>query len=177
MSEQDVLLVLLFAFPALALVAVVKDAASYTIPNWISLALVAAFVPAAVAAWQADVPLAVLGACVGIGALALVAGMAMFAFGWIGGGDAKLLAACALWLGWQGMAPFLFWTTIAGGVMAAMLLVARRHGAQFVGSNAPVWLGRLFSRTADVPYGVAIAFGALLAFRYGALATGVILPF
>ena len=177
MSPQDVLLVLLLAFPALVLVAAVKDAASYTIPNWISLALVAAFVPAAAAAWQAEVAPAVIGVCVVVGLLALLAGMAMFAFGWIGGGDAKLFAACALWLGWQGLAPFLFWTTISGGVMAAMLLVARRHGAQFVGSNAPMWLSRLFSRTADVPYGVAIAFGALMAFRYGALATGVILPF
>ena len=177
MSAQDVLLVLLFAFPALVLVAAVKDAATYTIPNWISLALIAAFVPTAAVAWQAEVSLTVIGLCLVVGVFALLAGMAMFAFGWIGGGDAKLFAACALWLGWQGLAPFLFWTTISGGVMAAMLLVGRRHFAQLVGDNAPVWLTRLFSRTADVPYGVAIAFGALMAFRYGALATGVILPF
>jgi prepilin peptidase CpaA len=177
MSAQDVLLVLLFAFPALVLVAAVKDAATYTIPNWISLALVAAFVPTAAVAWQAEVSLTVIGLCAVVGLFALLAGMAMFAFGWIGGGDAKLFAACALWLGWQGLAPFLFWTTISGGVMAAMLLVGRRHFAALVGSNAPVWLSRLFSAKADVPYGVAIAFGALMAFRYGALATGVILPF
>ena len=177
MSPQDLLLILLLAFPLLVLAAAVTDAATYTIPNWISLALAGAFVPAAAAAWWAEVPLSVIGLCVGLGFAALILGMAMFAFGWIGGGDAKLLAACALWLGWQGLAPFLFWTTVAGGVMAAALLVARRHGAQFVGSNAPTWLGRLFSRQADVPYGVAIAFGALMAFRHGALATGVILPF
>ena len=164
-------------FPALVITAALRDVTTYTIPNWISLALVAAFVPAAAAAWQAEVAPAVIGVCGVVGLFALLAGMAMFAFGWIGGGDAKLFAACALWLGWQGLAPFLFWTTISGGVMAAMLLVGRRHFAQLVGDNAPVWLSRLFSRTADVPYGVAIAFGALMAFRYGALATGVILPF
>src|SRR3712207_6991938 len=62
------------------------------------------------------------------------------------------------------------------GVQTCALPICR-HGAQFVGSNAPVWIGRLFSRKADVPYGVAIAFGALMAFSHGALATGVILPF
>jgi prepilin peptidase CpaA len=177
MSPQDILLILLAAFPLLVLVAAVKDATTYTIPNWISLALLAAFVPAAAAGWFAEVPLSVIGACVGVGFAALLVGMAMFAFGWIGGGDAKLLAACALWLGWSGLAPFLFWTTIAGGVMAAVLLVARRHGAQFVGGGAPMWVARLLDREAAVPYGVAIAFGALMAFRHGALATGVVLPF
>ena len=177
MSPQDVLLILLAAFPLLVVIAAGQDAATYTIPNWISLALLGAFVPAAVAAWAAGVSPMVLAGCVGVGVAALLAGMAMFAFGWIGGGDAKLLAACSLWLGLGGLAPFLFWTTISGGVMAMVLLVGRRHGAQFVGSGAPAWLSRLFSREADVPYGVAIAIGALAAFRHGALATGVILPF
>jgi len=177
MSPPDVLLILLAAFPLLVLVAAVKDAATYTIPNWISLALLAAFIPAAGVAWLAQVPWSVLAVCVGVGFAALMAGMAMFAFGWIGGGDAKLLAASALWLGLPGLAPFLFWTALAGGGLAMLLLVARYHGVQFLGPNAPSWLVRLFGRKADVPYGVAIAFGALMAFPYGALATGVILPF
>jgi prepilin peptidase CpaA len=177
MTPQDVLLILLVAFPVLVIVAALKDATSYLIPNWISLALVAAFAPAAITAWVAQVPLSVLAVCVGVGFAALLAGMAMFAFGWIGGGDAKLMAASALWLGLGGLAPFLLWTTISGGGLAMLLLVARRHGAQFVGPNAPAWFSRLFSREADVPYGVAIAFGALMGFPHGVLATAVILPF
>jgi len=177
MSPQDGLLLLLAVFPILVIVAAVTDATSYTIPNWISLALLAAFVPAAVVAWYALVPGAVLATNVGVGFAALLVGMAMFSFGWIGGGDAKLLAACCLWLGLPAIAPFLFWTTIFGGGLAMLLLVARRHGAQFVGPGAPAWFARLFSREADVPYGVAIAFGALMAFPEGALTTGVLLPF
>ena len=177
MTPQNALLLLMAVFPLLVLTAAIKDARTYTIPNWISLALLAAFVPTAGAAWLAQVPLSELGVSVAVGFAALIAGMAMFAFGWIGGGDAKLLAASTLWIGLPGLAPFLFWTTIAGGGLAMMLLVARRHGAQFVGGNVPVWVGRLFSRDADVPYGVAIAFGALMAFPHGVLATGVILPF
>jgi len=177
MSPQDALLILLAVFPLLVVVAAVKDATSYTIPNWISLALLGAFVPAAAVAWNAQVPLAVIATCVGIGFAALLAGMAMFAFGWIGGGDAKLLAASALWLGLEGLAPFLFWTTIAGGMLSAMLLVARRYGAEFVGDAAPAWVLRLLDLKAAVPYGVAIAFGALMAFPYGALAKGLRWPF
>ena len=177
MSPQDILLILLAAFALLVLFAAARDAATYIIPNWISLTLLALFVPAAGLAWVAQVPWSVLAVSAGVGFAALLAGMAMFAFGWIGGGDAKLLAASALWLGLPGLAPFLFWTAIAGGGLAAVLLVCRRHGVQFVGPNAPEWLARLFGAKADVPYGVAIAFGAMMAFPYGALATGVNLPF
>ena len=169
MSPQDILLILLAPFAALVLFAALRDLTSYTIPNWISLALLAAFVPAAVAAWYAQVPLQTIGLCVAVGFAALLVGMAMFAFGWIGGGDAKLLAASALWLGLEGLAPFLFWTTIAGGLLSAMLLVARRHGAEFVGAGAPAWVLRLLDLKAAVPYGVAIAFGALFAFPQAAL--------
>ena len=177
MSPQDLLPILLAVFPLLVLVAAVKDATSYTIPNWISLALLAGFVPAAAAAVMAGTPLAVIGLCAAVGAGALVAGVAMFAFGWIGGGDAKLMAASALWLGLGGLAPFLFWTTVAGGLLSAVLLVARRHGAQFVGDAAPAWVLRLLDLKAAVPYGVAIAFGALMAFPHGALAGAVRWPF
>ena len=164
----------LIVFPALMAYAAASDLLTMTIPNKVSLALVLTFAAFAVfggLAWDAVL------LHVAAGALVLIVCFGMFAFGWIGGGDAKLLAGCALWLGLPGLAPFLFWTTVAGGVMAAVLLVARRHAAQFVGSDAPTWIGRLFSRQADVPYGVAIAFGALMAFRHGALATGVIWPF
>src|SRR4051812_30411883 len=88
---------LLLVFPALVIFAGLKDLTSYTIPNWISLALIAAFPLAALAA---GLPLAGLGLHAGVGAAALVAAMVMFALGWIGGGDAKLFAAAGLWLGW-----------------------------------------------------------------------------
>ena len=50
----------------------------------------------------------------------------MFALGWIGGGDAKLFAACMLWLGWPASAPFVIWTALAGGGLAVALLWGRR---------------------------------------------------
>ncbi|MDP3300196.1 MAG: prepilin peptidase, partial [Phenylobacterium sp.] len=93
--------VLLVICPALLIVAALKDVTTYTIPNWISLALIVAFFPTAL---LLGLPLDVLGLHVGLGVGALVAGMVMFALGWIGGGDAKVFAASALWLGWPASA-------------------------------------------------------------------------
>ena len=176
MSPQDLLLLSAIAFPLLVLTAAVKDLTSYTIPNWISLALMAAFIPAAGAAWAAGVPATQLLICLGVGLAALAAGVAMFAMRWIGGGDAKLMAASALWLGASGLAPFLMWTAIAGGGLTIILITVRRHGAAFAGGGGG-WVGRLMSRDGDVPYGVAICVGALAAFRYGAITQAIALPF
>src|SRR4051812_36044089 len=95
---------ILLLLPALAILAALKDATSYTIPNWISLALLAGFVPAALVT---HLPLMVIGLSFAIALGGLVLGMAMFALGWIGGGDAKFMAAASLWLGWAGLPTFL----------------------------------------------------------------------
>lgn len=180
MSPQDLLLMSVLSFPLLVLTAAVKDLTSFTIPNWISLGLIAAWLPAAGGALAAGVPGGELLACLGVGAAALVVGIGMFACRWIGGGDAKLMAAAALWLGAPGIAPFLMWTTLAGGALTFTLIAARRHGAAFVGHTGPDaehWVGRLMDRQGDVPYGVAICVGALAAFPYGAVTRAVVLPF
>lgn len=180
MSPQDLLLLSAIVFPLLVLTAAVKDLTSFTIPNWISLGLIAGWLPAAGAAAAAGAPTSDLLVCLGVGGAALLVGMGMFALRWIGGGDAKLMAAAALWLGAPGLAPFLMWTTLAGGVLTFMLITARRHGAAFVGDTGPEashWVGRLMDRQGDVPYGVAICVGALAAFPYGAVTRAVILPF
>ena len=180
MSPQDLLLITVLGFSLLMATAAVKDLTSFTIPNWISLALVAGFVPAAGAALNAGTPLGEVLVCLGVGFAALLVGMGMFAARWIGGGDAKLMAAAALWLGAPGLAPFLMWTTLAGGALTFFLIAARRHGASFVGHTGPDaegWVGRLMDRRGDVPYGVAIAVGALAAFPFGALTRAVVLPF
>ena len=113
---------LLLIFPALAIAGALKDLTSYTIPNWISLALIVAFVPAALAS-GASLPQIGLCLATGFGALAL--GMGMFAAGWVGGGDGKLLAACALWMGWPAVLPFLLYTALAGGALTFAILALR----------------------------------------------------
>jgi prepilin peptidase CpaA len=98
----------------------------------------------------------------GAGLGLLAAGFILFSFGFVGGGDAKLLAAAGVWLGLDGLAPFLFMTVMAGGLLAATLLVrsvfpiALRH-------MAPGLLPGASGVKTTVPYGYAIAAGAILA--------------
>jgi prepilin peptidase CpaA len=81
------------------------------------------------------------------------AGIAAFHFGFFGGGDAKLLAAGALWTGAASVGAFLFATALAGGVLALAFLV----WAPLARSG-----GREVQRIA-LPYGVAISAGGILA--------------
>ena len=157
----------LLAFPVLVIVAALKDLTSFTIPNWITLALIAAF---PVAALMGGLPLPAIGLHAAVGVAALVLGMVMFAVGWIGGGDAKLFAAAGLWLGWPASMTFLLMTCIAGGALAVMLLGLRSARLRPFVPAGPAWLLRLAEPGENVPYGVAIAAGALAAFPISALA-------
>ena len=158
-------LVVLTVLPLMAVIAAVKDLTTMTIPNWITLVLIAAFVPAALIAglgW-ADIGWHLLA-----GVVALLAGMGMFALRWLGGGDAKIMAALILWLGPAAVLPFLLWTAIAGGALALILLTARSRLPALAGIG-PAWVGRLMEPKGDIPYGVAICLGALKAWPISGL--------
>jgi len=164
---EALILVLLAVLPALVIVAGLKDLTSMTIPNWISGGLILGFVPAALAV---GLPIGVVAIHFGIGLLALFCGAAMFAMKWIGGGDAKLMAAACLWLGLSAAGPFLLYTGVIGGAFCLILLGARGHLAPYL-PTGPQWMARLMEPKGDIPYGVAIALGALVAFPESALVT------
>jgi len=152
---------LLTVFPALVITGGLKDITSFTIPNWISAALIGGFLLAALALglpWQSGLTM------LGIGIAALFVAMGMFAMGWIGGGDAKMFAAAALWLGWPASLTFLLVTGLAGGALAVTLLGLRSVWVRPLAVRGPDWVGRLATPGGDAPYGVAIAIGALAAF-------------
>ena len=157
---------LLAVFPAMVILAGLRYVTSYTIPNWISGLLVVAFFPAALAL---GLPMGALGTHLVVGAVALVLGMVMFALGWIGGGDAKLLAAAGLWLGVPAAFTYLAVTGVAGGGLALVLLGLRSVWLRHYVQLGPAWFGRLATPGENVPYGVAIAVGALAAFPGSAL--------
>jgi prepilin peptidase CpaA len=161
-------LIALSVFPAVMFAAALCDLATMTIPNRLSLILITAFVPAALISGAS---LSTLGLCLAVGLGGLVIGAGMFALGWIGGGDAKIMAAAGLWLGLSGALPFLTWTTVAGGLFGLGVLFARKW-AQPWANAGPAWVGRLLEPRGDIPYGVAIAAGALAAFPQSALVHG-----
>ena len=158
---MDILtLALLGVMPALVIVAGLKDLTSMKIPNWISGLLIIFFIPAALAVGLAPLDMAIH---LGVAIAALVVGAGMFALRWIGGGDAKLMAAACLWLGLQGSGMFLLWTGVMGGLFCLVLIFARFHSRPYL-AGAPGWLVNLMEPRGDIPYGVAIAAGALMAY-------------
>ena len=156
----ELALVLLAVMPVLVIIAGLHDLTTMKIPNWISGLLILGFFPAAFAL---GLPLTEVATALGVGFVALLAGMAMFALRWVGGGDAKLMAAASLWFGLSGVAPFLLYTALIGGGFC-MVLMAARARLQVFALNGPAWVTRLMQPKGDIPYGVAIAVGALLAY-------------
>ena len=150
----------LSVFPAALLIAAANDLYEFKIPNWISLTLICAY-PVAGLAVSAAPQIMIEGVI--IGAAALTVGFALFALRVVGGGDAKLFAATAPWLGAMAIGPFLLYTAIAGLVLTIAMLAFRKLPILPVYAHAP-WLLRLHDRKKELPYGVAIAAGGLVSF-------------
>lgn len=153
-------------FPIGLLLAAVSDLKTMTIPNRLCLLLAAVFVPAA---FMAHLSLEQWIQCLGMGAIGLSTGIFMFALGLMGGGDAKLIAATCLWVGLSGIVSFLVYTALAGGAFTLALLGARRL-IEIYAVPLNGWLKRLMQPRGDVPYGVAICAGGILAIPHGPMA-------
>jgi prepilin peptidase CpaA len=153
--------ILVAAFAALVILAAQRDVVSYVIPNWISAALVATF---PLAAFATGLPLLSVAVHAGVGVTALLVGMGLFALRVIGGGDAKLLAAVMLWLGWPAGLSAILVMGLAGGALALGLQALRASALRPYLLSGPAWITRLAEPGEAAPYGVAIALGALAAF-------------
>jgi prepilin peptidase CpaA len=130
-----------------------------TIPNRLCAVLAILFLPAALAL---AMPPAALALHLLAGAVVLLFGVLFFARGWIGGGDAKIAAAAALWLGFDALLPFLTLSALFGGFLTVGIVILRAHMLPAFALRP--WLLRLHDPKAGIPYGVAIAAGAIAAF-------------
>lgn len=152
---------LLLLFPMAMAYAAASDLLTLTIPNRISLALIAAFLalaPFAGMTWS------VFFQHLGTGGAVLAGGIALFALGLFGGGDAKLLAAAGLWLGPDHMMPFMFNVVVLGGVLSVIILGYRQLVPASVSGRLPAWAERLRNPATGIPYGIAIAGAALMVY-------------
>lgn len=152
------LIALLVAFPAAMAFAAASDLVSMTISNWLSLFLIVMFALCAVLlglSWSQ------IGWHLAAGGLVLVVCFGCFAAGWIGGGDAKLAAATALWFGFGQLLPYLLYAAIFGGILTFLILRLRAGPLPAVAENWS-WLRRLHAANEGVPYGIALALSALV---------------
>jgi prepilin peptidase CpaA len=150
---------LILIFPLAMAFAAAMDLFTMTIPNRVSILLVVSF---AIVAFVVDPSWAILNKHLIVAAIVFVAAIAMFAMGWLGGGDAKLLSAASLWLGPDLLANYLVCVGIIGGVLAVALLRYRSI------TVLPEWLGRqtwalrLHQENGGIPYGVALGASAMI---------------
>jgi prepilin peptidase CpaA len=120
--------------------AMVSDFKSLIIPNWILAHLAVA-------------------------AMVLLFFLAFFLAGWVAGGDVKLIAAIALWIGPENASLFVLLTAFLGALLALALLLIKKHGGVVGGTLGHNWLyqrARALAERSQCPYGVAIGLAALL---------------
>lgn len=152
--------VLLLIFPLLMAFAASSDLLTMRISNRLVLLLIAGF---AIAAIVTGMSLEQIGLHLTAAMLVLTVGFTCFAFGWIGGGDAKLAAATTLWLGFGLTLPYLLYASVLGGALTLSILALRRFPlTPFLARFQ--WLERLHNPTSGVPYGIALAIAGMLVY-------------
>lgn len=148
----------LVLFPALMAYAAWSDLFTMTISNLVSIILVAGFVSLAA---LTGMPLAtLLEMHLATGLAVLVLTFVFFARGWIGGGDAKLAAATAVWLGWSNLFDYGMQASILGAALTLGILHFRKMTLPGAFMNR-AWVARLHQRGNGVPYGIALAIAGL----------------
>jgi len=150
----------LLMFPALMAFAAASDLFTMTISNRVSLGLAAGFLLLAVLSGME--PTAIL-SHVGAGAVVLLIAFLCFAMGWIGGGDAKIAAAAALWFGFGHLMNYLLYASLFGGALTLLLLQFRQWPLPY-GLAGQAWLARLHAKESGIPYGIALALSALMVY-------------
>ena len=150
-------LVAQYILPSLLLVAAINDVKTHKIPNWISVALLIGFL---LFSLFDGLSLTTIAIHMGVGLSVLMCGFILFAFNIIGGGDAKLLASAAIWMGPAAALPFGFLTVFAGGIFSFAVIIFRRVPLPATAFKFD-WVMRLHMDGGGIPYGVAIAIGGI----------------
>ena len=147
--------------PLCLAMAAFSDILTMTIPNRVSVILAISFFIVApftgmdlvTLAWSVAAAVAVFAGC-----------FALFAFNVMGGGDAKILSAAALWYGFNiDLVAFLGMTGVFGGLLAVMVLMIRANQNILLVSRVPIPM-HFFQDRAGIPYGVAIGAAAFATF-------------
>lgn len=146
---------ILYLLSALLIAAAFQDMAKLTIANIFPTLILLLFpVWVAVVGPEADIWMNGVNFLIIFGV-----GLGLFALKWLGGGDVKLFAATALWFDFSGIVPLVFYVTMAGAGLTVVLALLRRMVPAGVKSRFE-WA--IFERKGPIPYGVAIAIGAIL---------------
>ena len=161
----------LLLFPALMAFAAASDLFTMTISNRVSLALAAGFL---VLALLCGMGLFDFLSHLGAGAAVLALAFACFAMGWVCGGDAKVAAGAALWFGFGHLMNYLLYASLFGGALTLLLLQFRQWPLPYPFAGQ-AWLLKLHAKDSGIPYGIALAIGALMVYPETEWITSVVL--
>ena len=151
-------LLILLIFPGAMAFAAATDFFTMTISNFVSIVLLSGFL--VLALWSGMDP-ATIGLHLAAGAAMLLIGFVMFAFGWIGGGDAKFFAATSIWFGWSYLFEYALAASVYGGLLTIAIVVVRGiRLPDFLKDMS--WINRLYRADSGVPYGIALAAAGLM---------------
>jgi prepilin peptidase CpaA len=143
-------------------IAAFADLIAMTIPNRVSLILATSFL---IIAPLTGMTTPVIGMHLAAGLAVFCGCFALFALNVMGGGDAKLLSAAALWFGFnQSLILFLCCVGVIGGLLTFAILMIRSQSNSILAISLPVPSSLLLAK--KVPYGIAIAIGGFMAFPY-----------
>jgi prepilin peptidase CpaA len=150
----------LLLVPALMAFAASSDLLTMTISNRLSLALTGGFF---LLTFVTGMSLTGVGMHLAAAALVLAVAFGFFTQGWIGGGDAKFVAATALWFGFGHLLDYLVYASLLGGALTLLLLQFRRLPLPGLLARQH-WILRLHDKAGGVPYGIALAAAALIVY-------------
>jgi prepilin peptidase CpaA len=139
--------ILLLVLSILLVIAALSDLQSYTIPNWLSLAIVGLFV---VQIMVEPRSYGVIGVRLLVTACIFGLCTLLYAKRWWGGGDVKLLSSLSLWVGLEDIPRLLLTMSVVGGLLTLIVITVRWIRSHRTGSS-----------DSRIPYGVAIAAAGL----------------
>jgi prepilin peptidase CpaA len=150
---------LILIFPLAMAFAAAMDLFTMTIPNRVSMLLVAGFVIVALVVGSSWV---VLQSHLITAAIVFTIAVVMFSLGWLGGGDAKLLASASLWIGPNLFPEYLVTVGIVGGLLTVALLHFRNVEVLPSWLGRQTWALRLHEKNGGIPYGIALGASAMM---------------
>lgn len=164
MSSTAAYFLLCFAFPFLMAYAAATDLLTMKISNRVTGFVVLGFVFYVIAG---GMPWNEVAWHVAAGTATLVVAFAMFARGWVGGGDAKLAAGTALWIGMDHLAEYVIVASIVGGILTTAIVYARTFPLPTFTLRFPFAV-HLHDAKTGIPYGIALATAALFVIPWAA---------
>lgn len=142
------------------IIAAVGDVKSFTITNKLNILFFLSFL---IFAPFLGLGFAEIGQHFLVALAAFLICFVLFTIGVFGGGDVKLVGATAFWLGSAPMMSYVFYTAIAGGFLAIIILTSRLLAKKYGLPRSPKWLRQMLRGHSAIPYGVALCIGGMVA--------------